>query len=477
MDNSFSNRQLQENNSFISLYSPKIRRIQIVISLVLGFLCLLLLRYSQNGNLKILLLYAATVCAMYFVVLYKNSLNRYEIGMFCFLCLQALSIVPEFGNTEPLVAISYLLSYRYGVSSRSFAATIVDFLTNGGFISKYLVWHFIFCTTIFLSFMIVVYLGIVIQKAKDNVKIFLFFLSLLYLSCFTSPTAYFDYTNFGRVEIFALLFMFLFMAIINKPKIRWLIPLLALFTLATHLILVFFYVPFIIVMLFYELLTNWEKEKRTLFLLAVTIIVIFSAFSWYLLFHEKTFVFADAPSLCEYLDKKSDLFLSEHLLHMTLFAKLQDHLDGWNTHVHQIGDRGLPCIIINIPLLFAAIIFWLQCFLRERKKRMKLFFLLPILILLYQVLPFFLFFDFGRWMIMILNVQFMLIFYLIYVNNETVLSVVQAITPRIKQNVFFLILVCLLMAFLGPVGAIGPSHKVLHITKGIFQIWNVLWSM
>jgi len=452
-----------------TLFSPKPRKLLIIISSLFGFLCLLSLRYSQGHMYKAVMLYAAIAFFMCLIVFYKNSLNKYETGIFCFLCIQLFTIMPMPSEIYPLVSTAYLLSYRYGVSSRSLIATVVDFFSNGAFISRIFIWHFIFCVTVFLSFIISVYLGEVIQKAKDDIKIFLIFLSFLYLSCFTGPAAYYIPANYGRLEIFAFLSMFLFIVIIDKPIIRWLIPLLALFVLATHLLLIFFYIPFIIIMLLYELFTKTEKVKRTVLLLAVTIVIISLSFLLYLLFHEKTFVFEDAHRFFEYLSAKSDLNFTEHWLHMTMFAGLQDHLNGWKGRIH-LSYSGNFTIIINIPLVLLFIFFWIRCYLMESRKIMKFFFLLPVIVLIYQALPFLMFFDFGRWMIMILNVQFMLVFYLAFRRNETVISAARTTIPFIKKNSFFIILIYLIMIFLEPVREIGPSEKIMRLFNYIIQL-------
>ncbi|MDR2718816.1 MAG: hypothetical protein LBB89_12255 [Treponema sp.] len=453
-----------------ALFSPKLRKLLLIISFLCGFVCLLFLRYSHY---KTVMLYAAIVCFMHLIVFYKNSLNKYETGIFCFLCVQLFAVAPKPSQMEDIVSTSYLLSYRYGVSSRSLIATIVDFFTNGAFISKYFIWHFILCVTVFLSFIISVYLGEVIRKAKDDIKIFLVFLSLLYLSCFTSPTAYFIPANYGRIEIFAFLFMLLLIVIIDKPIIRWLIPLLALFTFATHLILVFFYIPFIIIMLLYALSTKTERIKRTVLLLVVTIIILSLSFLLYLLFHEKTFAFEDAHEFFEYLIVKSDLNFSEDRLHMLMFAELQEHLNGWKNRMG-FNFSGNFSIIINIPLMLLCIFFWIRCYFMESKKIMKYFFLLPVIVLPYQFLAFLMFFDFGRWMIMILNVQFMLIFYLAFKRNKTVISAAQITIPFIKRNGFFILLIFLIMIFLGPVGYIGPGDRTLRFFKCLIQLIGYL---
>jgi hypothetical protein len=269
---------------------------------------------------------------------------------------------------DGLVATSYLLSYRYGVSSRSLAATIIDIITNGDFISKDLVWHFMFCSLVFLSFLISVYIGLTVQKSKDSIKTFVLFLSLLYLSCFTAPSAYFGPDNFGRVEIFAFLFMLVLIAIIDKPIVRWIIPALTLFTISTHLILVFFYVPFVIIMLLYDLLSNEKIRKNSVFLIITAIFIAAAGIFLYVVFHERTFVFSNAYDFSEYLKTKSDLGFSEYYIHLTLFAKLQDHLDGWLNRV-TLTYGGNLSVIINIPLVILFVIFWIQCLFKKIKKK------------------------------------------------------------------------------------------------------------
>jgi hypothetical protein len=201
----------------------------------------------------------------------------------------------------------------------------------------------------------------------------------------------------------------------------------------------------------------------------VTTALVIVAFLLYYFLHERTFVFYDAHSLADHLKIKSDLEFSESWLHMTLFAKLQDHLNGWKKEVTLIY-RGNISIIINIPFLAAFIVFWIKCFLHETKMPMRLFFILPVLLLFYHIAAFFMFTDFGRWMIMVLNIQFMFLFYLLHTRNETALVVAERIVPRINRNWFICVLVYIITAFLGPVDAIGPSDRVARIVKGIFMI-------
>ena len=445
-----------------NLFTQNTRKILITTAILAGILCLMLVRW-QDGALKIASLYAMYLCIMALVILYKNSLNKYEIAIFCFLCIQLFAVVPSTGNLRgAMVSISYILPYRYGVSSRGLIGTIVSFLTAGGFVSRHFVWHFILSSTVFLSFILSAYIGTAIQKSKDDTKYFLIFLSLLWLSGFTAPSAYFHHINFGRIEMFALIISFLVMLIVKKPVIRWLIPLLALAIMATHLILVFFYIPLVAILLFYGIAEKSGADKRGIVLLGATVTSLFIAFFSYIMFARGTFVFENAGDFFEYLSAKTDLSISESALHYALFASLEDHLIGWRNRV-SLRFRGNLSILINIPLVFLFVAFWVKCFIKETEKIKKVFFLLPMTVLPYHATVFFLFWDFARWMIMILNVQFLLVFYLAFVKNKTVLSVVQTVTPFIKRYAFFIALILLIMIFIGPVTNIYPSDRIMRV--------------
>jgi len=470
---------LEATNQDKTLYSDKTRFRSIAISCFILLCSFFSLVFFRTISIKIPALYIVTACTMYLIVLYKNSINKYEAGIFFFLFIQLLALTLEFDELSVHTFSVYLLSYRYGISSRGFIATIIDILSNGSFISKHFVWNFIFCATILLIFLISVYLGSVIKKSENsNIKSFALFLCLLCLTCFASPVAYFTSHNFGRPEVYALLFMLLLMAAIDKPYLKWVIPFFALFTMSIHIILVFFYIPFIFILLFYKL----PDKKEYIVLFFATFAVVAASFILYLLFRKQTFMFSDASAFVEYL--KTDFFDNRNIdyiknfMHMIFFADMQDHLLGWQNRV--IGESGgllkfsgTVCVLINLPLVLLFAYFWIKCFLLEKQRYMKLFFILPVLLFIYHIPVFFLFYDFGRWTIMIILIQFMLIFYLIHTKNKTALLVAEKITPVIKKHWWIIIVFCLVMFFLEPVRTIGPSDRVRYIYNGFLDLLKI----
>ena len=449
-----------------NLYSPKIRFRLMAASCFILLCSFFSLVFFREISVKIPALYIITGSAMYLIILYKNSFSKYEAGIFFFLFIQLLALAPKFNDLTSELASTFLLSFRYGVSSRSFQGTIIDFLSNGSFVSKYFVWHFIFCSLLFFIFLIAVFLNSVIKKSKDNTKSMVLFLSILLLTCFVSPATYFAPHNFGRSEVFALIFTLLSIAVIDKPYIKWVIPFFALFILSTHLIFIFFYIPFIFILLFYKL-DGQKNRKEYIALFFTSFAVIITSFILYILFHKQTFVFPNAEAFAEYLRTKTNINFSNDYIHSIFFADLKDHLLGRDERMAKgfLKFSGNISIIINFPLILMFAHFWIKCFLHEKQQFMKLFFALPVLLFIYHIPVFFIFFDFGRWMAMIIQVQLLLVFYLIYTENKTALFVTEKIVPVINRNWYPIIIACSLMLFLGPAREL-PSSRVRHIIDG-----------
>jgi hypothetical protein len=267
--------------------------------------------------------------------------------------------------------------------------------------------------------------------------------------------------------------MLAFVTIIDKKKTRWLAPLLALFTLGTHLILVFFYFPLIAIVLLYPLLVKDEAKtfKSSLALLLITIALSGIAFLLFLLLRSRTFVFPSARDFANAFRSKTDLPLNTGAIYDFMYASLGHHLQGWHTQFNRWTFTGvaLLAVIINLPLLFMFVVFWLRCIAREISAKGKFFFALPILSLVYQAVVFFMFTDFGRWLCMIAAVQFMLLFYLLYRRNPSVLEVCRIGSAVVKKHRFLILSVCILTAFLGPVNAMTCPDRVAAFVKFLLK--------
>ena len=404
---------------------------------------------------------------MFLVIAAKRYLSKYEITIFFFLGIQFLALAPRAEDMDILVAASYLFSYRYGISSRSLIATILDFFTRGGFVSRTLVWHFIAGATLLMAFSLSVFVSAAIRGLSRKPKIFAIFLAFLWLSCFTSPAVYFTKFNFGRFEVFALVMLFVAAFAADRPALRWVVPVIALAIVSTHLNLVFFFMPFIGILLLYQALKEKPgsaESRRAWLLLTVTVALALAAFALYLALARRTFAFDDADAFYAHLLERTDLIFSRWAVHIAMFADLEEHLALWRRTV-VLTFRGHVSVVISLPIVALFVVFWIKCFLREPEKRMRVFFIAPLAALPYNAIAFFLFFDFGRWLTMSLAVQFMLAFYLLWRGNKTVLAVSNSGARMIRRHAFVIALACLLMAFLGPVTQHMPSENALNFFR------------
>jgi hypothetical protein len=162
---------------------------------------------------------------------------------------------------------------------------------------------------------------------------------------------------------------------------------------------------------------------------------------------------------------------------MVSYTDLGEHLARWHGRtIKETGGflkfSGNINILINLPLILMFAYFWIKCFLHEKQRFMKLFFALPVLLFIYHIPAFFMFYDYGRWMTMIIQIQFLLILYLLYIEDKTVLATADKIAPVIRKHWFAVLVVCSIMFFLEPVRAVGPSDKIRHIIDGFLSILN-----
>ncbi|MCL2558483.1 MAG: hypothetical protein FWE09_08385, partial [Treponema sp.] len=178
-----------------ALLGPKARPFLIAAAIFSALALAFLARLAQADVLKIALIHGACVCVMFMIVACKNYLSKIEILIFCFLGVQFLASAPRPEALNPFVASHYFFSYRYGVSSRSLAATILDFFTGGGFVSATLLWHFITGATALLAFAISSFIAAAMRGVSGEAKIFAVFIIFLWLSSFVAPAFYFTVAN------------------------------------------------------------------------------------------------------------------------------------------------------------------------------------------------------------------------------------------------------------------------------------------
>jgi hypothetical protein len=404
----------------------------------------------------------------------KKKINSYEILIFLFLLIQLLCTNNR--DMDDHARSSYLLSYRYGFASRMFIGTIVDMLLRGGFISKIFLYGFAFSGTFLLCFYVSMILGYLIQKSENHLSLFV--LTILYLSSSISPAAYFVQGNFGRMEIYIFLFMLIIFAVIDKKLWRWFIPALCFMSISTHLVSVFFYMPLVFIILLYKYIKKENKNRSEGFLLLLTTVIIVLSFLYFVIFQKSALIFKTEGEFVTALKDKTDIASYGSSLHYDYFLSITDTFRFASSYFTSTAAiiRKFYCILQNLPLFFFFTLFWKDCITFEQKRSMKLLFLFSLFLPLLSIPAFILFVDWGRWVIMILTVQFMLVFYFLHKREDAVVYTANKFTIIVQKNMYAVVLFILLSVFFGPIWQIDPSEnftKLLRIINKILELGGV----
>jgi hypothetical protein len=405
---------------------------------------------------------------IFIITVIKKKINRYELLIFIFLIIQLLSINTR--NREILAFVSYLQSYKYGFASRMFIGTIVDLLAGGGFISKEFVYVFTFCGTLFLCFYISVILGHIIQKSENHLPLLL--LTILYFSSSISPAAYFVEENFGRMEKYIFLFILVIFSVVDKRIWRWFIPALCFMSLATHLVSIFLYMPLVIIILLYKVINKDNQSKSELFLFILTTAIITLSFLYFVIFSRSALVFQTEQEFANALKYKTDIKNPASWVHYDYFLSIIDTFRFAANYFVPVTAliKKFYCILQNLPLFVFFVLFWKNCITLEREKSMKMIFLLSMFLPLVSIPAFMLFIDWGRWVIMLLTVQFMLVFYFLHTQAAAVVHTANKFTTIVQKNMFAAVLFIMLSVFFDQLLCINSSGNFTNLLYYPFWI-------
>ncbi|MDR1838828.1 MAG: hypothetical protein LBQ93_04480 [Treponema sp.] len=399
---------------------------------------------------------------LFILTVIKKTINKYEFFILMYFIIQLLCVFSF--DMDSHAQSSYLLSFRYGFAHRMLIGTTVDIL-SGGYVSNAMILSFVFCGTIWLIFLVSIAIGYLIIKSDDKIPILL--LTVLYLSSSISINAYFVQGNLGRMEIYVLLFMLIVSFIINKMVWRWFIPVLCFMSLATHLVVVFFYIPFVFIILLYEYFNKPNQSKSDMALLIITALSIIVTFFYFVIFSKSTLTYQDEIIFGEILKNKTNIINFSSSLHYDYFLSIIDTFRYAMSRYKEGIFFRFYCIIQSLPLFLFFILFWNKCIKIEQRKIVKLIFLISMLLPVFSIPAFILFIDWGRWVIMLLTVQFMLVFYFFHRRENSVIMVMDKFTVIAKKHSFIFIIYIMLSVFMGPIWQINASTNFMRL-RGIF---------
>lgn len=380
--------------------------------------------------------------------LYKKTDNslidkkHYEIFIFAILMLEFVILCPGIKDVNSWAFSYYFLSYQdLGFNSRLLIGSVFklfsDYISLSG-----LYWCIIFIATGMNAFVAVILGKVLRRSTTDKIESLEVFIAL-FLASPVSLSFLFGFNNFGRLDMYLIIFTIMMMICLKNRILKWFIPLLCIFAMATHQGYFLLYFPAIMIMLIYELYKN-KFSKTYLLLCLATIITAVTSFL-YFQFLIPELNFKNAADVVSFLSHRTDYAISLDVIYIEYFA----NIDTWFFVAIELLKAfafpyGLCMLVATAPLIIIFLLLWRHACKKADDKFSKLIILLCITAPAFS-LPLFIGNDWDRWIPAIFLTQFMLLFYFFDSGFFCVVESAKKIHAffHIHYLIFLIVIICL----------------------------------
>lgn len=365
----------------------------------------------------------------------------YEIIIFSFLLFESIFMMPD-SVVDEIAKASYLITYKFGFISKALIGSFFSLFTDR--ITSYQIYVTAIITFLILIFLIAFLLGAIIRKSQPNTRSSVIVFVMLFLSSPFSVT-YLLGMYIGRFDTYWIIITLASLVFLKRPFLRWVIPLLCCVAMLIHQGYVFTYMPALAIPMLYEIYKNkYSKKHIIIFLLSC-----FSLITLFLIFQVSPgkIPFISANDFSDYLSRYSDFKVSTVMLYNVYFASFKESYYGYIRPL--LASYALPAgvavLTFSLPLMIVFGVVWKKCFYYTENRFLKLVYLVcafsPLIII-----PVACFLnDWDRYWASIINTQFILIFYLLYSNEQAVVDSVEKIGDFFERH-FLLLIVIIIFA-------------------------------
>ena len=402
---------------------------------------------------------------------------RYCILIFLLLSFQLYTIMPNHNNIDPWCIPPYVFSYTNGFASRFLIGSLLNLFTP--FISIEFIHRFIVVSTLFLCLLLALFIDSSVQSNLKTInagrKIFkktklkhisVAFIAIvsLYLASPASPAYLFSRANFGRLDVYLLIFTLISLFCARRGKLILLIPLIAIAALATHQVFLFTYFPVFLVILLYH---TYEQKfsKKSLLFCASSLVIVCAVFIYFQFFSSLNVSSSD--EFIKLLQLRTDALIEKPMIEFEYFLSIGEHSSFFITPEKFI--LGLVTLGFMLPLHLILIGIYLQAKKYSRDKSLRLLFALimglPVFLLPALVLTF----DWGRWFAALYTVQVLVMLYLAKANCLPLIKAMEKFGQWVINNLFIIILLILFLSSLGKFSSGNILDLVAETTQKIFD--------
>jgi len=381
------------------------------------------------------------------------------ISIFIYFLISLYIYVPLYRNSDHYIFTSYSLSLDQGINSRFLIGSILQFFT------KTVSYESIRIFVLFFMLILIIVTCSVITRIIE--KAFISKNSLIILLCITflvfpaSITYLFNYANFARLDLYWVLIVFFILIFSKNKTIHYFISPLMLIGIATHQGFIFTYYPFVLVIQIYYLIKN-KSEKFYFWNLLVSIIITICAFIYFQLLTPEIQNF----DLFLYdLQLRTEFDIHKKMLVYEYLYTIKDHFwQFWRPNVKVLLIRTLYALPVLLPSYLFFTMLWINLY--KRSGKLKVFYIFLFITPLFALPLFVLTIDWGRWYAASLNVQFLSLLFLLYIEDKEAIEYFNFLNLKWTNFLYFIPFYFLCFnkfISLGIIDKLDPISKVVQI--------------
>lgn len=399
----------------------------------------------------------------------QNFLRRYMIVFFIFSFVAFLYAYD--GKVENYNSTILAFSYKYGFISRGFIGTVyqcLDLILPTNLMSYEASITVILITTIsfYLFFLLFVYKCM--NLVKEELRQFMGYIFLFYSINLVPMFAH--KRNFGRIDLFMLLFSSIGVLCIWTKKLLWMVIPLSALSVMVHQGYVFLYFNILLAFLFYEYMKNNNRQYGIILVVAVVISAV-------LLFYFELFSHGSGKEYVDEIIRNATALSRDGKYHETLIDKeiLGKDLTEVERYMRVENLIELPFyLLFTSPYWISGISFMKRVVHSAGTVREKWMYRLMFMGGLTTLPCFLLKVDYGRWFFAVISYYVILLVGFIVKRDALVIRELMVEKEKWCEKSYLAILFLAPILFV-PYWDVHISPIVKGISNPINQTWLHLW--
>ncbi|MCR5144576.1 MAG: hypothetical protein K6B67_04640 [Lachnospiraceae bacterium] len=403
----------------------------------------------------------------------KQSINAY---MWTLLIISFGSFIYSYREmVENYNTTVLAFTYKYGFISRGFIGTLyhgLDSILPVDLINYEAVVWVCLVVTIIIYLIFLCFARYTLDKCQESnltyLETFWAFFMIMVVSTFSSKR------NFGRLDIFMLLFSVLAVWLLLQKKskaLQFMVIPLAAMGVMVHQGYVFMYVSMILVLLIYLYFTT--REKRYLVILGLTLLAISVLFIWFqFMSHVNGEAIVgdiiDEATLLTRKGKYHDTLIDAEILGVDLGET------EWPLHVQNFVE--LPAFLILIsPYIYIAFKFFKGVFEKCENKADKCKYLLVLLGAATTLPLFILKIDYGRWFLAVFVYYLVMLISLVVLEDKIIIETLQEKAMWLREHKTWAFMLIIYAIMFVPFWDVRVCQLLKSVSDPINEMWLHMW--